>query len=303
MNGVTPITTVAERCPHAALHRSLLVATAGLAIASVIPGSRHIASQLLRSAAWISSAAVCADSWEKEDLLHRIFNIGRVGIVTLGIVGIAATKPALYVASLAAEVGLQTFQAIKAFYDRDYERGLIHLSILVVDTLMLAAVVTGAWQVMVTAAAVNVGVMTLFFFKLFAEAEKRDSLMCIDAFCYLALAFVSGCASIQASRHDLKRADSAHVNIKNDKESLMEVYDSEGRRIFTLKPGEQVVLDHKYAGNQELATLRIDDGTHIREYKPPQVHYQRYWTSPNLFPKDYHTAPVGGTIVADRQMI
>lgn len=292
-----------ERFPHPNIHRSLLVATAGLAIASVIPGSSKAASLMLRSVAWLSSAAICADSWEKEDVYHRILNIGRIGVVTLAITGFVAMRPVLIVASLAAEVGLQTFEVLKAIHDKNPERCLAHLSVLVVDSLMLAAAVTGLWQVMVTAAAVNAFVMLIQTIAIMGNSQNQAD--AIDIICYVILAGTSVTAAIEAAKIVVKQRVTGHYQIKNEKDTAMEVFNSDKEKICSLQPGESVSLDYKYKPSQTKAMQGI---THTKSgypnkpvyIYPKKVDFKRVIVKNGLNPKEFTTLPVGGTIVVDR---
>lgn len=290
---------IKQTYPHPHAHRALLVASAGLAIASVIPASRLIGSVMLRSIAFLSSSAICADSWKKMDTYNRTLNICRIGIVALGIIGVASAKPALYVASLAAEVGLQAFEVGKALYDRDAERALTHFAVLTIDSLMLAAVVSGAWQVMVTAAAVNACAMLLFAYK---ALDKKDNNSFIDACVYLALAATSITSSVLAARIVTRPAYSGHYEVKNDRHKDMHIEGDRGEHIATLKPGESLSFDYRYKTHFHPDGLELLG--HYGDYdcdrwSPTHVEYRNF-VKPPLDPNLYPTLPIGGTIVVDR---
>lgn len=296
-----------DRYSHPWLHRILLVATAGFSIATLVPASRHIAGLSLRAIAFVSASAVCADSWEKESVQNRVLNIERIAIVAMGVLGAATATPVFYVAALSAEVGLKTFELMSALMDRDLERSVIHAGMLVIDALVLAAVVTGAWEVMVTAAAVNAFAMFAMGIKKLAFSE--DPVDAFDFFCYGALGTVSVVTAIETSKLISQHPDSVHVEYKNEnKFGTQGVYDSDKNLVGTVKPGEQLSVDFKYPGKQVTSRLQVIDykengyPLHRRYFRPDNVHWKNDIQNP-MNPKEYPYLAIGGTSVVDRGLI
>ncbi len=179
-----------KKYPHAGLHRLFLVATTGLAIACLVPGARQVSSLALRSVAFFSSSAMCADSWDQVGVVGKILSVARIGVVTLGLAGAALAKPVLYIAALASEVGLQALEVGKALYDHDLERGLKHLGVLAIDTLMLAGIVTGGAPLVEVASWISMLALIAIGSVAFASAEvNRDPWAIVDGCCYAILGF------------------------------------------------------------------------------------------------------------------
>ncbi len=285
-------------------HSLLLLGTAGLSIACLIPGVRQVSALALRSVALGSSTAMCADSWSKVDVGDRILNIARVGVVALGIIGMAASRPALYVASLAAEVGLQTLEVGKALYEKDAAKALTHFGILAIDTFMLAGVVTGSWPLITTAAALSTAAMTAFVVKAVTDKKKGEDLWAtVDAISYITLMVTSYVTCFNVSKHVVHVPKSGTYKVTNDKNTEMKLFDAKGHHVGTLQPGESGTFTARLYSNESSALhgqFTKGDGMMKEElFYTKHKQYTKKIQHP-VKPHRVPTKPIGGTIIVDR---
>ncbi len=294
-----------KKYPHAGLHRLFLVATAGLSIASVIPGARQVSSLALRSVAFFSSSAICADGWDQLDRIDRFLSVAKIGVVALGFVGVVLSKPVVFVAALASEVGLQVLEIGKALYERDLEKGLTHLGILAIDSFMLAGVVTGSWPLITTAAALSAAAMTGFFLKALAEGEKNnDPWRSFDGVCYAILGATSLVSSIQVSKRVIEGNERAPFRFTNNKDTDVSIYDKKGHLLGTLKPGESGVFETRiYRCGEREVLIRTVDANGVQDGSRVKIHDQDVYlpkkTIPPMKPHKFPTLPLGGTLVVE----
>lgn len=224
---------VAQETPTTPLQKVLLVATVGCAALSLIPPFRLAGSLALRGIALLSSILNSEETWAKNDTLGSILNYFKVAVVTFGIVALVAASPMLMVASLAADIGFQAIQMARCIYKGEYSKALIHFGVIVIDSLALAGIVTGSWQLMVAAAAVSaVGMLILF-------AESKGSL---EAFSYFALAIIGGVAAGTIGNTNILQEPDGQKTTVFD-------YDGNGRVI-----GQHVVYERTYSQDHQAPT-------------------------------------------------
>src|SRR5262249_37330999 len=130
---VTPASThaaaaaewIQEKAPSKlAVHRGLLVVTVAASILSLIPPLRLLGAMITRSVALLSSTLHCADKGSKDHLFTRV---ARVGAVAVGLAALVVASPVMLVASLAADIGLQAIEMVRAFRRGEIGKGLAHL--------------------------------------------------------------------------------------------------------------------------------------------------------------------------------
>lgn len=214
------------------VQRGLLVATTATAILASIPPFRAAGSLAVRTIAFLSSGLNCVGADSKSSLLA---SIGKCAVVALGIAAVAFSRPVLFTASLVADIGLQVFQMAKHIYDGENCKAALNLSIIVVDAFALAAVATGSWPFMVTAAAISTCVMFGFFLN--ALGSEANSL---DTACYGILAGLGLVNTIAAAKFTKTKPETSKFTVKNDQDpkGTMSLFDKNGKLITTLEPWE-----------------------------------------------------------------
>ncbi len=287
-----------KQYPHTGLHRMFLVATTGLAVASLVPGARQVSSLALRSVAFFSSSALCADSWDQLDAVDRILSVAKIGVVALGFVGVVLSRPAVFVAALTSEVGLQVLEVGKAFYERDLEKGLTNLGILAIDSFMLAGVVTSSLTLITTAAALSTVAMMAFAVKSGLNSGKSDDpWRKIDAVCYGILFGTGVVVGKQIARSTLITPNVATYRVRNRRHLPVEVYDGKGHWLGTLAPGASGVYKVPcYKHNKYNQITLMDRVEGPSRYVPHEISKGE---TARLMMKTHNlrTLPLGGTVV------
>lgn len=220
------------------LQKALLGMTAICAILSAIPPFRLGASLAMRSASFLSVGI----SKTPEGKEGPFIKAAKLGVVTLGIVALAAAMPMLMVASVAADMGLQILEGAKAIYQGDFAKAALHATILVIDTLALAGLIVGSWQLMVSAAAVSAAAM------LALAAAANASGHGDEMFSYLALMGANIATAMTIGGYTRTQKT---VVIKND--------DPNGKLIVT-KPVETGVVAESAPGQDVI----IHDNSYVR---------------------------------------
>lgn len=189
VNTNSMINQVANNLPEGSpAQRKLLVAGVVSAAMALMSPLRPTASLALRSIVLLSSAVNMIDAWNQEGVLGKALHCGKIALLALGIVGLAVASPLLIAASIAADIAIQVFEAARALSDKNYPKACMHMSMILIDALALAAVVTASWKLMAAATGVSAAAMT--FLALGAATigcEKKAPIYAIDALCYTAL--------------------------------------------------------------------------------------------------------------------
>ena len=187
----TPSINWKQRLPKARnIQRCLLIATVGFAIVSAIPPLRLIGALGMRSISLLSAVTSCAEQENVKDWRNCALRSAKIGVIALGLAGVITATPLFIVISIVADMILQIADALKAASTRKaegYTKACAHLMILAIDAIVLAAILTGMWQVMVAAAAV--GVFALILAAVASGIEGKLSSL-IDCLCYSALSVI-----------------------------------------------------------------------------------------------------------------
>lgn len=291
--------------PKKEMQRGLLVVTTATAILATIPPLRLAGSLALRSIAFLSSGVNSAGNWEREGIFGRALGCAKIAVVAVGAIGVVAASPTLIVASVAADIAVQTFELGKAIYNEDPDRALCSLGVIVVDSFVLAAVATGAWPFLVTAAAISAFVMAGLAIKAGATSCLNDDpWMAVDSLCYAALATLGivNAAMIPSYYRDVPLT--WRYNIRNRSDYSVEVYNKHGSVVARVAPRDAayVKIDVKDSIDGEYAKLIYVGSDGIAA----DVRYLRPWnaavfrtelSSPALAPKEFPKVPVGGTSI------
>ncbi len=198
-NFIAPAAAEAQTEKRNLVRRCLLVASAAFALVATVTVSKEFAATALKAIGLTSSLA--ANSGDTENSTSRLIDIARIAILALAIIGVAASKPILYTASLVAEIFINTVQMMQAIKDKDMEKIVFHATILLVDLLLLTGIVMGSPEVLLAAAIINIVIMTGYAYKAFDKALDTESgLDMLDTFCYISLAAAGVVSSINLER-------------------------------------------------------------------------------------------------------
>lgn len=284
------------------MQKGLLIATTACAILSLIPPLRLAGALALRGVALLASGVNVMDDWKREGALGRLMKIAKVAVVILGLVALAAASPVLVIASLVVDLALQIFEFGKAIYERDVIRALSHLAFIVIDTLALAGIIAGSWELMVAAIAVQSAAMLAFAGLSFLFAYlNQDASQFIDTLCFIALAGTGIAGAVRIAEISKPQA---RFYWKNITEYEMEAKDSNGEVVATLKPGEsaEFTLDIK-----ETIFEDYSEGPAVKLYYKDQFFTPHYLEPTELIdvvtqkamPASlFPTVPVGGPAFA-----
>lgn len=189
---VSPTTTF----PNLVAQKGLLILTVAFSILSLIPSLRFVGSMGTRSTALLSTVSLCA-----LDGAITPATCIKVSAVALGLIGVATGSPTIIIASLAADLAVQSMSIFKALWQKEYIKTLPHLGVIVIDSLAIAAMVTGLWPIIVTACAVNALVMVGLIAKCASNGPPRNAMETIDLFCYAALMIIGIAGAVDSSEY------------------------------------------------------------------------------------------------------
>lgn len=174
----------------------LLKIAAVFAVFSIIPPLRFACGLASRSIAVLATTVDCVKQDEKT--WHaRLTNFAKLSAVALGLAGLAACSPAVILASLVADLGVQIFEMGKALYHGKKMKALIHFQFVVINTLLIGAIAASSWPLVIAAATTSAAALfilgAIMFYKAketeFTHREKSDSQV-KETLCYLALSLV-----------------------------------------------------------------------------------------------------------------
>ena len=277
---------------NTAMHKALQIATVACAIISVVPALRLAGSLALRAVAFLSTLLSSTEKLNN-DLMGTVMKCLKLAIIAFGLVAIAAASPALIVAALAVDISLHIFDASKAFYNGNIEKGLIHLGIGVINTFALAAVAAGSWQVMVTAAALSSVFMGLMAIKTTLEIAdgKRSAWDFIDVLCHLALMGTGAVAAIKTAEITARSITKTNYQFRNYGKEGSFLFNNQNRLVGYAAPGETKIisLDGR-TGNLVTGFNQI--------VRPHHYNYATHIVQPAMPVSSFPTVPVGGLSIA-----
>lgn len=122
----------------------------------------------------------CILSFKKEENKKIIIlHILRLAVTALGLAGIAAHMNVLILVSLSADSVLQVFQLGIGIRQKNPVKSLTHLNFIMIDSLAIAGIVTGAWTMLAAAGLINALTMTAFGAQaLVIGTAKKDPRAC-----------------------------------------------------------------------------------------------------------------------------
>lgn len=222
------------------LQKGLLGLSVVCALISVAaPGLGMGGALALRSVAVLSAGTEWARAEGKGEFALRTL---RLGLVLLGLIGVATNQTPLVISSLALDLLFRIVETGRSLRQKDRSQALCEASLLIVNAMALAAMVTGDWRVLTSAAVVSTVVMAGFGAKAFVKARKeRSKGSLFEAICYAALSILSAISAVQVAtpRAHLEK----HLyRVTNDDpfHRLLRVYDKNSQVFRHVYPGQTV---------------------------------------------------------------
>lgn len=229
------------RCDKA--QRGLLVMAAVGSLLWCIPPLRFGVGLAMKSIALLSSSVSATDRWAKNTVLERNLKVAKIAAVALGLVGLAAASPMLIIASLSADLAIQIIETFKAFVAGEWQKGLMHLAMGVVDVLAWGAIVAGSWELMVAATCVGILAMLILTIKNVYECYKSPSeVRFFDALLSSAITLITlsmAGSAVKELQGELKKETRAHFHTANGSSVKQTFTDKHGHVLATLRPGEE----------------------------------------------------------------
>lgn len=293
------------------LQKALLIVTVACAILSLIPPLRFAGAVALRGTALVASGVNFLDAWKIEGAFGRLINISKIALVALGLVGLVLSSPLLIVGSLTADCIMQIIEMGKALYRDDFLQAGNHFASAFVDAFFLIALLTGSWEVAVTAACLSMALMFALCIEtaVFSGVNKTTEHL-VEIFCLLALAGVGMANAITTSEIMGWKPKKPHFQLTNDTKNTMVAYDKKGNTIAVLAPGESKDFDFESGIENLFETPTgsfVKRGLHIVYYnndKKVGGYYHYEWiadhvvTQPPLPAHKFPTLPLGRTALA-----
>lgn len=270
-------------------NKGLLIVSTACAILSLIPPLRLAGALALRGTALLSSGVNGMDSWKTEGILGRITQISQVALIILGIIAVATASPVLILASIAADLALQIFEMGRCLNQKEYSKALCHLGIVVIDTLLLAGLIVGSWELMVAALSVQATAMLVFMCAAGAMAlENKDNSLLLEATCFAILAGVGVTGALTTAEMRSLTPKNPHFKFKSDSDQPKIILDKNNRIITILESGESTNFQLPKDGYVNVIDYKYGPGMETTVYGDRFIN----WFS--LDPKYFPTLPVGG---------
>jgi hypothetical protein len=185
---------------HETAQRILLIATVIFGHLSFFPSFRVIGALGIRTVSLVSSGLELERNKSAADGTEKLHLYGKVAVVAAGIIGLILSSPLIILGSLAADSCLHALEVARAIAKGDSKKAIIHLGLLLVNTFIMAAMITGAWGFMVGAVLLNVALLGFIIYKVHAELQTaRNQNLGVDISLYATMAFamlISGTSSV-----------------------------------------------------------------------------------------------------------
>lgn len=224
------------------LKTTLLVCTVIFAILSIIPPIRWLGAYALRSISILSSANFCRESWEADNLWVRAFKCLKVSIIFLSLFALIFSIPSFILVVVGLITGLQFIDCLRHLTKKQWKPASIQAAMLIMDMLMLVALVTGLWQLIVVLSALSACLMLGIAVYLSFSALKNKSMPPIEGLYYFALSLLSIACAISTAELWTDEPAVAHFDVKNSSDHDIYVSNHNGL-LIVLHPGESKHLD------------------------------------------------------------
>jgi hypothetical protein len=180
--------------------RVLLVATVIFGHLSFFPSLRVIGALGIRTVALVSSSIELEYNKDAADGIEKLRLYSKIAVVAVGIIGLVLSSSVILLAGLAADGCLHALDVARAIAKGDSKKAIVHLGLLLVNTFIMAAMITGAWGFMLGAVLLNVALLGFIIYKVHAELQTaRNQNLGVDLSLYATMAFamlISGTNSV-----------------------------------------------------------------------------------------------------------
>lgn len=218
------------------VQRGLLGLTAVSSIIAVIPPLRLIGAIAMRVLGLLSLGVQSSENFANKTWQDHALDGSKMAVAGVGLVALGLMSPVLFVAGLAADIAIELFEAGHAIKNGEIGMALLHLTVVVVDALMITAIVTGGWQFLVAAAVTSFVAMGVLCFAAMTQ-DPGASTSGYDFFCYWILLATSGVATCMSAKSTYQ-GHWADYNVTNKGDQPMTIVDRRGNEIGVLQPGE-----------------------------------------------------------------
>lgn len=286
--------------PTQHIQRGLLITAIGCAIISLIPPLGFWGALSLRSVIVLMAGVQVVHSMKtKEGMPTVLLQIVRLASIALGLSGVALHMNPLIIGSIAGEILYQVGETIRGSHEKDPYKALSHASFVILDAFILTGMLTGAWQYIVTAAAISAFMMFVFAGKTITMGIiRKDPNAVIDSICYIALGCIGITSAVRAAKLYYLVETKSHFFYKNETDHTVTIFDKNGTVIAKVAPGDSVSFnvpakDH-FPGGVELDTGK--EGPFLR---PQWTDWDWKVLQKPMAPKEFPTAPIGSTFVTE----
>jgi len=289
-------TQISHKLPNIPLQhmqRALLVGAIACAIISLIPSLGWVGAISLRSVSCTMVGIQILHSLKKSEGKGCILlQIVRLASVALGLVGVAMHLNILVITSIALDILFQAAEAGRGTHQKDLYKSLSHASFILVDSFAMIGMLTGGWQFIVVAAALNSAVMFAFAAKTIVMGViNRDATAAFDAACYIALGGI-GIASAVRTAELYTMSYKHHYQVTNSGEKTLVLTNCNGKVIKQIAPGETV----EFTGPSHL---------HVKgEYNTINPHWTegtKHVIQKPMTAAEFPTLPIGSSAVVTEE--
>ena len=218
-----------------AIHRILLGAMTVFAYLSVCLPALKLGGTLAVKTLNLIDSAVVFNKAEKERWKEWLSLAFKVTVVVLAVVGVILASIPLFIAGFAVDIASQLKNIYIHASEKNVWKVALDFGLLLIDTLALAAIITGGWQLAVAAASLGGVLMSIVTIYTFAQAYvHKDGGAFFEAFCYGALTALGFMVAHQCAQVSEKTAT---VEVKNETDQPQDVTGSDGK-VAELAPGE-----------------------------------------------------------------
>lgn len=287
--------------PTLNIQRALLAVTVVCAILSLIPTLGTIGAISCRSIALITGGIHCIEAWKNEGKWGLAVQSARVAFIALGLMGVITQLNILSVTSVAGDLLFQMAEAARGLHKKDLYKAFSHMGIILIDTFVLAAMLTGGWQYIVTATAVSTMMMIIFAVGAGIKAgTANDPAAIFEVVCYVALALLGIASSVRAAELSAQRATRYYFTFTNRSKTHVNVYSRYGELMGRVAPGQTIKFDldpHATFWENGKVECRYDNVRQVSYYQGNGANYVKDIMQRPMNTQEFPTLPVGGSSI------
>lgn len=289
------------------LQRALLAVTLACAILSLIPNLGMAGSIATRSVALLAASAQCFEAWRHEGLRGLALQVIRVVLVILGLTGVITRINPLVVAALATDILLQAAEASRGLASKDVYKALSHFSLILINSFVIAGMLTSSWGFIVAAGTISA--VTMFVFAAIAAYRAfvtKDPSHIFDAVCYTMLGGIGIASSAISAELFYKHPTKYYYTIQNNTTDGMSLWSPEGKFLGEAEAGRTVTIavNPEDTLNGSVRFVHGGGGPGHEHFIGTRNYDFEYLTiKPPMTAQEFPTLPIGGPsiVVGDPQ--